>query len=252
MFGKLKTVALVIKEIKNWPVFFLAHTGLWRPAMVVYTFRNGLKVEAPKANKDWWNAYYEIFFKQFYNPAGFAISNQDVVIDIGAHQGLFSLYAARQAKKVYAFEPVFENFSLLVGNVHVNNVQNMMPFNMAVAGHSGKQTIMVSQNSFAHSSFSKEGQAREVLAVSLEDIVKKNNLNQIDFLKIDCEGAEYDILFNCPKEVLAKVKKISMECHYLGEGKNTEAVQQFLEGRGFIISTQATADSSYSYLFAKK
>jgi len=61
-------------------------------------------------------------------------------------------------------------------------------------------------------------------------------LKRIDYLKMDCEGAEYDILFKCKDSVLRKIKKIGMEPHYIDEKKNVNELKTFLVAKGFHVS----------------
>jgi hypothetical protein len=77
-----------------------------------------------------------------------------------------------------------------------------------------------------------------VEAVSLPDIFAGHQFQQIDLLKLDCEGVEYEILFRCPDYVLQRVKLIAMETHNgVGTNENTEALCAFLKKKGFTIRT---------------
>jgi hypothetical protein len=75
-----------------------------------------------------------------------------------------------------------------------------------------------------------------VEAVSLPDIFASNRLDHIDLLKLDCEGAEYDILYRCPDSLLQRVNLIAMETHNgVRTNENTEALCAFLKEKGFTI-----------------
>jgi len=69
------------------------------------------------------------------------IKNYDIVIDIGANVGLFSLYASKKIENkegvVYAFEPSPEAYRRLLNNRHLNNAHNLKPFNLAIGDNSG-------------------------------------------------------------------------------------------------------------------
>lgn len=70
-----------------------------------------------------------------------------------------------------------------------------------------------------------------VQTISLEQFLNDNNINKIDFLKIDCEEAEYEILFNF--NLLSMVRKISMEKHDVDKNWNSVKLKSFLEKNGF-------------------
>jgi hypothetical protein len=63
----------------------------------------------------------------------------------------------------------------------------------------------------------------------------ENAIEKCDLLKMDCEGAEYDILYNCPPEYLRRIDQIAMEVHS-GQQKdqNIEALEAFFRKQGFI------------------
>ena len=54
---------------------------------------------------------------------------------------------------------------------------------------------------------------KKINAITLQDIFEKHRLEKIDFLKMDCEGAEYEIIMNAPSSILNKIQKISTEIH---------------------------------------
>ena len=76
----------------------------------------------------------------------------------------------------------------------------------------------------------------KVKSTTLEEIVQKNNIHQIDFLKMDCEGGEYEILLECPNNILNIIKRISMEYHNIDDNKNVNNLIDHLESSGFLIS----------------
>jgi len=74
-----------------------------------------------------------------------------------------------------------------------------------------------------------------VPSVTLRDIFEEHRIRRCDFLKIDCEGAEYDILYSSSPDVLERVDQIAMEVHHgEGERENIDAMTSFLESRGFM------------------
>src|SRR5205085_647179 len=119
-----------------------------------------------------------------YFAGGFEIKKGDIVVDIGAHIGLFSLCAAQDASKVYAFEPLQDNFKLLEENIKQNNCKNIFPFQMAVARKTGQQELFINDNSLAPSLYINRSTARKVMVptTSLEKFVEDMHINKISFL----------------------------------------------------------------------
>ncbi|HGJ67496.1 TPA: FkbM family methyltransferase, partial [bacterium] len=74
-----------------------------------------------------------------------------------------------------------------------------------------------------------------VKTTSIEEFMKKYSLDRIDLLKIDCEGSEYKILFKCPKEIIKKISKITMEYHPIDKSRNAKTLKKFLEKNGFKV-----------------
>ena len=153
---------------------------------------------------------------QQYLPADFLVHESDTVIDIGAHIGSFTLLAAQRAARgrVLSYEPDPSNYSQLVKNINVNGQRNVTPIQMAVSAEKKilpfqKDTI----NSAESSLYKKGSETIAVPSTTLNDIFLDNKIEHCDFLKIDCEGAEYEILFSAPKELFSKIEKIVMECH---------------------------------------
>lgn len=233
---KLKTVLMAIKAIRNWPLYFGDYFKLFH-SPVILELRNEifLKIRPKTTDRTIFN---EIWLRQFYTPKTFEIGESDIVFDLGAHIGLFSVFAATLAKKgrVYSFEPLPDNFELLKDNIRLNNLKNIKPINKAVANESGTREFILSDNAsgnyFASFRDNKENKIT-VQTINLEEFIKGNNINVIDFLKIDCEKAEYEILFNCPLEIFKSIKKISMEHHNVDSSRNANQLKLFLEKMGF-------------------
>jgi hypothetical protein len=129
-------------------------------------------------------------------------SKNPIIVDIGANVGIVSFYFAKKYpnSKIFAYEPHPVNFQNLLKGIEENKITNIFPFNLAVFSKSGLDVkIFLHENNTSASSvfrFLPEDPYVEIKTISLEDIIKQNNISYIDFLKIDCEGAEFDILEN--------------------------------------------------------
>lgn len=152
-----------------------------------------------------------------------------VVIDIGANIGLFSLLASNYIKdggKVYAIEPSSSTYSNLVKNISLNNAKNVYPFKIALSNIVGEAKLGIPSNAmeqqFSDSfnrivdeSLSKvASESIEVIECNtLDNFVKENQIQKIDVIKIDVEGAEL-LCFQGGEKILSSKNKpiIIFEC----------------------------------------
>jgi FkbM family methyltransferase len=141
----------------------------------------------------------------------------DVVIDIGAHIGLFASYIGLRFPDIliHAFEPFPDNFELLRQNLALNHVKNVRAHNLALSADGRFLEMAISPNN----SGSATCQAR-MLTIRRTDMIPSTTLDEVfdalkldhcKLLKIDCEGSEYEILLST--RVLAQVEYLSGEFH---------------------------------------
>lgn len=142
----------------------------------------------------------------------------DVVIDIGAHVGVVSCYLAKKHPyiKVYAYEPNPDNYARLMRNLEKNHIYNVTAFNLAVAGTGN--VFLLTPNTFNSGASSgyvgspKDGIIRAE-CVSLDSILNTNRITHCKLLKLDCEGAEYDIIKAASPYTLRKIDNLRGEFH---------------------------------------
>ena len=140
----------------------------------------------------------------------------DVFYDVGANVGFFSLIAARlvgSAGCVYSFEPVAENAASIRENARLNKLQNITLFDVAVGRTSGNAELLLTAwdggSSLATSTVRplEPLSKRNVRVVAMDDLVREQNLPLPDFVKIDVEGVELDVLLGM-SGTIAKAKPI--------------------------------------------
>jgi FkbM family methyltransferase len=131
-----------------------------------------------------------------------------VVFDVGANSGTMTLQFAKSVPlgKVYAFEPTFYAFSKLMKNLELNPelAERIVPVQSFVSSKTSKET-----NIRAYASWKVGGAAKDVKhsvhggtvksaegvgSVSLDDFCEENKIRKLDFIKIDTDGHEYDVL----------------------------------------------------------
>ncbi|MFN6380047.1 MAG: FkbM family methyltransferase [Flavobacteriales bacterium] len=174
----------------------------------------------------------------------FPFYKKAIIVDIGAHKGYFTLFASLNSDKqstIISIEPVESNYKLLEQNILRQGVENVQVMKAAIAHFDGQLDIHLSQDTnhslIKNNPLSGETNAIEkVKAITLDSLVSQFQLGEIDFLKMDCEGAEYDILFNVSDETLKKIKILSMEFHDLKSPvNNAQALISYLENKQFRV-----------------
>lgn len=161
----------------------------------------------------------------------------DVVIDIGAHVGVISVYLARKCPdiSIYAFEPSPDNYTRLVRNIAANGVGNVRAYNLAVSGDGQPTRIYgdAGSNTGGYSAFTAPvGEPLIVGSVTLADIFEMVGCERIRLLKIDCEGAEYGVL-KAGELLLDRVDALVGEFHsngrLLAAGESPDALRALCE-----------------------
>lgn len=122
----------------------------------------------------------------------------DVLYDIGANVGLYTLYAAAKGAHVVAFEPNPFTYAVLVRNLHLNDLtQSVMPLLVALDATSHRAALSLSgvQAGSVHNGLGRgDGLVLDALAQSLDDMVGRFRLRLPTYLKLDVDGLEEQIL----------------------------------------------------------
>jgi FkbM family methyltransferase len=186
----------------------------------------------------------ETFLDRFYERYGFPVKPGWRVIDIGAGLGDYALYAAvtQPQAQVYAFEPFPESFALMQENLGRNEITNVRAFNNAIAAESGELILDLTHGEplqfQSHArKISRIKESLPVQAISLADALAMLELETCDLLKMDCEGAEYAILFSTPPSVLARIERIVLEYHENIVKYMHPDLVHFLEKHGYEVET---------------
>ena len=246
-FEKIKIFKDTIKQIKNWHAPINLYLGISNKENIIY-FKNGVKCIV--RNKSDSIAFFENYFLKVNNPnERFEIKKEDIVIDVGSHVGYFTMYAANNANQgtVYSIEPYKESFEILKKNLKLNNLTNVKSFNAAISKVTKQVTLYIDKNNQIGNSIFKTDnttESKKVDSFSLEDFVENNKIEKINFLKLDCEGAEFEILLNTNKELIKKINKISAEIHENYNTSSLEELVEFLEKNNFKVNTTKMSNNS--------
>lgn len=184
---------------------------------------------------------HELFLDHQYRFCDEVIrKTQNPIIDIGGHLGFFSLYASllNPIVPIYSFEPHDGNFALLKENLKQNHIKNVVPKALAVSDKIGQIELQLSQEDLNHSTIraiEPTGKTQKVQTTTLERIFEKNRIGRCDLVKLDCEGAEFEIFYSTPKTIFERITNIFLEYHDWIPGHNSEELKRFLEKMGFKV-----------------
>src|SRR5215475_4519706 len=174
-------------------------------------------LRGPLAGKKWLIASRSNFFWGTYEPEQTQafqkiIKPGDVVFDVGAHYGYYTLLSSELvgAKgKVFAFEPSPGNIPRLKKHLDINHCDNVQVIELALSDHAGTARFDNHAGSgVGH--LSPDGQI-EVQITSLDAISAK--LPAPNVLKIDCEGAEIEVLKGGEKTIRSARPAIFLSTH---------------------------------------
>jgi FkbM family methyltransferase len=171
----------------------------------------------------------EIVDNDEYLLTNFQSNDKSVFIDIGANNGIATLILAKQNPNsvIYSFEPDPKLFNILVKNVELNELQNIKLSNKGVSNEtklhnlylhphfSGGNTTCTTSDDLKLF-FGQDINVVQIECISFDDIIKNNNIENVKLLKIDCEGAEYEILYNSKLFKNGYVANMVGEFHNLG------------------------------------
>ncbi len=148
-----------------------------------------------------------------------------VFIDCGAHIGTFAVYASRFIAthgRIVCFEPESENYKLLEENIVLNNLSDRVQIcHAAVAAHDGFVQLHLNENNNGHSLVGSNDELARVEGIpglSLGSIVRTHCASRPYALKIDIEGAEYEVL-ESGMDAISGAIFVLMEWHLLGDTK---------------------------------
>ena len=223
----------IVRQIENWPSYILNYV-LRRERPAEYRLRNGSRLI--DATGTLAGTIAVIFVRREYGP----LKDCRTIVDVGSNMGAFAVYAASRCPtaRVYCFEPEERNFGFLKRNIAANSLDGRVcAYQRAVASCRGQRNLAVSESPL-HSLITEDKGSRcqKVDCVSLKDIIRDQALEKIDLLKVNCEGAEYEIFTDLVRADFERLPDIRLEYHNLDSLKrNGSSLARFLESQGYRI-----------------
>ena len=252
----LKSSLTLLAGIQNRGLLvkLFLHLPLDRPFEVY--LKDGTRFSALTLMDIW--VLKETILDRTYEKVGVPLKAGWMVVDIGAAEGDFAVWAARQVNpgRVIAVEPFPGSVDLLQENLAQNGIQNVVVHEGAVEASQGSSHLNLVTGEAAQHSTTNRIQSTghiEVQTITLADLFERYALDRCDYLKLDCEGAEYGILFGSSRDLLQRVSRICMEVHDGVTSYSKEDMRSFLESQGYRVRvTPNPVHDSLAYLFAER
>lgn len=214
---------------------------------------------------------WEIFKRGRYARVGFELRPSDTVVDIGGNIGVFVLWAAPQVPQgsIVSVEPNPVSLGCLQLNIERNGLSNVTAMQAAAGGDGGTMQLvyhpgweMIAYNAELSAPwFYKQsvlarlarwivagltnrhiaaGSAQRIATplMSLEHIMDSHGIQVVNYLKLDCEGSEFDILRNISGDCWSRIDRAVIEYHEFGRDRRVVELTAILEDHGFEVEVR--------------
>lgn len=246
----------LIKFFKNWYVLPLSYLGLFDLSSGYQLItKKGLRFNI----KHFLDAIgvKEVFIDSEYHIPRHS-KHKLTIIDIGANIGAFTVFAALNNRNshLYSFEPSKTTFQLLQKNIKVNGLdKNVTAVQKAVWNKNSIIKLYNPGPSGLRSAFQTrhETSYEKVKTITLAEIFSHYKIKHCHLLKLDCEGAEYEILSSTPKQIFAKIDQLDLEFHELTPDQKHQDLINLLKNQGFKVSSRYHhIENNIGYIYAHK
>jgi FkbM family methyltransferase len=237
----------LIRYNRDWPRYLRGRfTRPGRDSLSTFRLRNGQTVAVRSEGRFILN---EIYLDRVYEVPGVDLTRCRSVLDVGGNVGLFALYVASRAPQahIHCFEPDPKNFEILERNLALNKV-HAKAYRVAVSTTCGVGHLTAQGNSFERSLGNAGASTIAVDCIDWDHIFSLTAVDRFDFVKIDIEGHEREILAACSDSQLRRIGALSLEWHHGVD--ELETLAHRLRGIGFDAKLEIQAGNT-RYLKAR-
>jgi FkbM family methyltransferase len=171
----------------------------------------------------------------------FSPKEGDVVVDIGAHIGLYTIISSKRVGpngKVIAIEAHPGNFQMLNHNIKLNRLNNVIPFNYIA--YSKEMDLVLAEYARMLGGDVKDRHRTAAIHVNtLDNLLQQNGINEVNWMKIDVEGAELEVLRGA-HNILSKSEDISVLIEIHGISHLYKPTMEILNLYNFKIEFEKT------------
>ena len=215
-FPQWQRIPEVVRAIRDSPQWFTLVLGYLEVGGPEYPF----EFETRSHDKLLLHTYHDlvtawiIFFRDEYrvDPV------DQIILDVGANIGAFSLFASRRAPRarILALEPFPATLEQLRDNLDRNNLAGRVEIHsLALTSEVGARHMDDNSGPSQYRGMLGAGDGRglEVRTVTLDRFLTEYDLNDIDLMKMDIEGSEHEVIRSTAPEVLRRIRRIALEYH---------------------------------------
>lgn len=173
------------------------------------------------------------------------LTDNSVILDVGANIGVWTVNLARQNRRVHCFEPFFPSYLALCGNIFLNKVENnVLVYNCGLTDMPDKKLYISNneENNIGGVMLVEDAEGAEINLKTIDSL----NLQRLDFIKVDVEGHEYNVLKG-GEETIKKYKPvIFFEC-WIKESfaEQKKILFDFIVSMGYTIKSLAMDGEHY-------
>ena len=260
-FGKKRTDMFYTKRGINFKDFLyraIKFLKIGDPLMLeIYVPKHNYNIYCPLNKEDFivMTRHEDDIIERFLPKQG------DIVVDIGAHMGRYTIISSKRVGangKVVAIEAHPGNFEMLKSNIKLNQLTNVTPLNYAVYSKETKIKLYLPEvesgytiyNTIMSNRARTEDKFVEVSANTLDYLLQLNEITDVNWVKIDVEGAEFEVLKGATN-VLSKSKDIALliEVHGLD---NYRPILEFVSSYNFKIEFEKTYVTGDKHIIVRK
>lgn len=205
-------------------------------------FRDGRRLMLRGMSSDFY-IFCEIFLRDEYRLDGH-VAGLGCAVDVGANVGFFAFRMAPLAQRVICYEPAQDNMRQLEANLRC--LDNVTCVRQAVASSPGVVRLYPPKNPKRSGQYSLDRQGKaidstrfeEIQATTLDDLFDRHRIERCDLLKLDVEGAEYEILYTTSAKTLGKTQALYGEYHNVWSSAwdtRVGTLMDFLRTHGFHV-----------------
>jgi FkbM family methyltransferase len=192
---------ILLFNAQNWVYKFVPSNAQYKPGTIRLVKRKGIRYQLDLSDYQEWLVYFYCKSDSSDYLLDY-LENSEVILDIGANIGQtsFNIIGTQQKKGlnpvVHAFEPYPQTFKKLETNKTLNSGISVKTYNLGLGRKKGMlhMTQHSPLNSGGFRMTDESDNSISVPVISLDEFVSENQLTKIDFIKIDVEGFEVQVL----------------------------------------------------------
>lgn len=173
--------------------------------------------------------FVDLFYNDEYD-GKIVITENDVVYDLGANVGVFTMWSLiANAKQIYSFEPTNYLIPYLYETFHQHHPRVTI-FDKAITGKNEVKQFNIGRHSVGNSLYTDLGNPNtiDVQCINIEQFIEENGLQQPTLMKVDIEGSEYEMFHSLTDRFIQSVKTWIVEFHYNYDDKAEKIIHRLL------------------------